>query len=123
MKNRVSFFARSNPPSDDATPINRNSINLLVRDQKGQPIQQADFTAFDNDEPQNLLTFRAAAVRDAPGIYKLTLEVAHADHADEYHEIAVRVDRPNLDVHMIRGYYATSASIFSIGGTSVAPNS
>ena len=81
---------------------------MVVTDKKGHPIrelQPGDFTVFDNDEPQRLLAFRAREVGDENPSYLLTFRAARADRSDEYHEIAVRVDRPNLNVRTIRGYY------------------
>lgn|SRR5579871_2350612 len=100
--------AQLNPPADTAAPGNRISINVVVTDKKGQPIrdlQPGDFTVFDNEEPQRLLAFRARGVGDENASYLFTFKAARADRSDEYHEIAVRVDRPNVNVRTIKGYY------------------
>jgi len=46
------------------------------------------------------------AVRDASTSYELAFDVAPDDHPNEYHAIEVRVDRPNVIVRTIKGYYA-----------------
>lgn len=98
---------QSNSPADTATPGGRISINVVVTDKKGQPVrelQAGGFTVFDNDEPQKLLAFRPRVLGDATASYLLTFKTAHANSSDKCHAIAVRVDRPNLNVRTIRGY-------------------
>lgn len=46
------------------------------------------------------------AVRDASTSYEIGFDAAPDDHANEYHAIEVRVDRPNVIVRTIKGYYS-----------------
>jgi VWFA-related protein len=46
------------------------------------------------------------AVRDANAYYTLTFEAPPADHADEYHDLHLQVDKPGVTVRTTAGYYA-----------------
>jgi VWFA-related protein len=43
---------------------------------------------------------------DAEAFYVLSFEAAHADHANEYHAIDVKVDKPGTKARTRTGYYA-----------------
>ena len=43
---------------------------------------------------------------DADAFYVLSFEAPRADHADEYHSLAVTVDRPGVTSRTRTGYYA-----------------
>jgi hypothetical protein len=111
--NDDAVLAQPNASADTTTPSSRISINVVVKDSMGRPIhdlQADDFTVFDNNEPQRLLAFRAVVVRDATASYALTVKASHSDRSNEYHKIDVRVDRSNLEVRTIRGYFAHNQS-------------
>ena len=46
-----------------------------------------------------------SCVRDANTFYTLTFDPARADHADEYHDLKVQVDKPGLTARTSMGYY------------------
>jgi VWFA-related protein len=48
----------------------------------------------------------ARAASDAAAFYTLRVKPAPAEHANEYHSIAVGVDRPGVTAHTRTGYYA-----------------
>jgi VWFA-related protein len=47
---------------------------------------------------------------DITPYYQITFEAAKGDHADEYHQIEVRVDQPGLMARTLQGYYAKPSS-------------
>ena len=47
-----------------------------------------------------------ACAADADAFYVLSFEAPRADHADEYHSLAVTVDRPGVTARTRTGYYA-----------------
>jgi VWFA-related protein len=47
-----------------------------------------------------------SAMHDAGAYYELTFEAPAADKPNEYHKLAVHVDKQNLQVHTNAGYYA-----------------
>ena len=48
----------------------------------------------------------AKCTADAEAFYVLSFEAAHADHANEYHAIDVKVDKPGTKARTRTGYYA-----------------
>jgi VWFA-related protein len=48
----------------------------------------------------------AKCTADAEAFYVLSFEAAHADHANEYHAIEVKVDKPGAKARTRTGYYA-----------------
>lgn len=46
------------------------------------------------------------ALRDESAGYELTFEPAAGDRANEYHALQVQVDKPNVKVRTVSGYYA-----------------
>jgi VWFA-related protein len=48
----------------------------------------------------------AKCTSDADPFYVLSFEAAHADHANEYHAIDVKVDKPGAKARTRTGYYA-----------------
>jgi VWFA-related protein len=46
------------------------------------------------------------AVRDASAGYEMTFEAAPGDRPNEYHALQVQVDKPNVKVRTVSGYYA-----------------
>jgi len=100
--------AQDSATEGTATGSDRISISVVVRDADGEPIRDlrvSDFTVYDENAPQELLGFRAAPAGVA-GRYVLTVRAARSERANEYHRVAVRVERPNVEVRSIRGYYA-----------------
>lgn len=56
----------------------------------------------DNDVTKEI----AECMRDARAFYTLSFDSPPADHPDEYHDLAVKVDKPGLKARMRTGYYA-----------------
>ena len=54
-----------------------------------------------NDLAQMLQT----AVADASAFYELTFDPPLAHHPNEFHRIDIQIDRPNLSVRTLQGYY------------------
>lgn len=48
----------------------------------------------------------ASCAADADDFYVLTFEAPLADHADEYHSVSVRIDKPGVTARTRTGYYA-----------------
>jgi len=48
----------------------------------------------------------ASCLEDAKAYYTLTFDSAAAGHADEYHSLQVKIDKPRLTAHTRTGYYA-----------------
>jgi VWFA-related protein len=48
----------------------------------------------------------ARSAGDAQAFYVLTFQAPHADHADEYHTLQVKVDQPGVTSRTRTGYYA-----------------
>jgi VWFA-related protein len=48
----------------------------------------------------------ARSAGDAQAFYVLTFQASHADHADEYHTLQVKVDQPGVTSRTRTGYYA-----------------
>jgi hypothetical protein len=46
------------------------------------------------------------AIRDASAGYDLTFEAAPGDRPNEYHALQVQVNKPNVKVRTVSGYYA-----------------
>ena len=44
-------------------------------------------------------------IADASAFYRLSFDPPHADHADEYHDLQVQVNRPGMMVRTNTGYY------------------
>jgi len=44
-------------------------------------------------------------VSEANAFYRISFDPVHAEHADEYHELKLVVDKPGLTVRTDRGYY------------------
>jgi hypothetical protein len=42
---------------------------------------------------------------DADAFYRISFDPAHAEHADEYHDLKLVVDKPGLTVRTNKGYY------------------
>jgi VWFA-related protein len=57
------------------------------------------------DQPGDLGDQIASCIADAKSYYTLSFDPATAKHVDEYHEIAVRVDKPQLKARTSSGYY------------------
>jgi VWFA-related protein len=56
----------------------------------------------DNDVTKEI----AECLRDANAFYTLSFDSPPADHADEYHALEVKVDKPGLKARTRTGYYA-----------------
>jgi hypothetical protein len=48
----------------------------------------------------------ADCVSDADAFYVLSFDSARADHANEFHALEVKVDKPGLTARTRMGYYA-----------------
>jgi hypothetical protein len=107
-------------------------LNVVVTDSSGKwitDLQQSDVKVFDNHSLQIISSFKSvllkpqshvaspltsvASVRGVTQVghdeffqYEMTYEAPTPQKPNEYHQIEVRVDRPNLIVQTIHGYYA-----------------
>jgi VWFA-related protein len=55
-----------------------------------------------------------SCVREAEAYYTLSFNPAIAKHVDEYHQLAIRVDRPQLKARTSSGYYAEPSFQFEL---------
>ena len=61
------------------------------------------------DAPGDLSEEIARCIAEAKFYYALGFDPVNANHVDEYHELGVRVDRPDLKVRTVTGYYGEPA--------------
>jgi VWFA-related protein len=61
----------------------------------------------------------ASCIAEAQSYYTLTFDPATAKHVDEYHELVVHVDKPELNARTSTGYYAEPAFEFALPALSV----
>jgi VWFA-related protein len=66
------------------------------------------------DTTGNLPMLINSCVQEATAYYTLSFDPANAKHIDEYHEIAVRVDKPRLKARTSTGYYAEPSLQFQL---------
>jgi VWFA-related protein len=59
-----------------------------------------------NDLPAAMANEIAKSAGDARSFYILTFHASHADHANEYHTLQVKVDQPGVTARTRTGYYA-----------------
>jgi VWFA-related protein len=57
----------------------------------------------------DLIALLNGCVAEAKAYYTLGFDPPAADHVDEYHELAVKVDKPGTTAHTNTGYYAQPA--------------
>jgi hypothetical protein len=84
-------------------------FNVVVSRPSGQyvtDLKQQDFTLLDNRLAQPITSFRARQIGDELFQYELTFNAPPSAAPREYHNVEVRVDKPNLTVRTRRGYYA-----------------
>jgi hypothetical protein len=60
-----------------------------------------------------------SCVQEATAYYTLTFDPATAKRVDEYHEVAVRVDKPQLLARTGTGYYAEPSFQFQLPALSL----
>jgi hypothetical protein len=93
------------------------SVRLLVAvtTKTGQPVtdlREQDFTVFDGDVIRQIIWFRpvpmnSSTARTSP-IYELTFDGARSSGHREFHEVGIRVDRPDLKVITRQGYLTSA---------------
>jgi VWFA-related protein len=71
------------------------------------------------DAPGDLGDQIASCIAEAKSYYTLTFDPGNAKHVDEYHELAVRVDKPQLKARTSTGYYAEPSFQFQLPGLSL----
>lgn len=71
------------------------------------------------DTTGNLPTLIGSCVREATAYYTLSFDPATAKRVDEYHELAVHLDRPRLKARTSTGYYAQPVLLFTLPALSV----
>jgi VWFA-related protein len=71
------------------------------------------------DTPADLGDQIANCIAEAKSYYTLSFDPANAKHVDEYHELAVRVDKPQIKARTITGYYAEPLFQFELPALSV----
>jgi len=57
----------------------------------------------------DLITLLNGCVAEAKAYYTLGFDPPAADHVDEYHELAAKVDKAGITAHTNTGYYAQPA--------------
>jgi hypothetical protein len=57
------------------------------------------------DASNDLVSQINSCVQEATAFYTVSFDPPHADHADEYHDLKVEVDKPNLTARTNTGYY------------------
>jgi hypothetical protein len=111
-------------------PIVRSiSFVVVVTTKSGHPVtdlQQQDFKVFDNNSVRPIRGFRviteskgpidgsAASIRSIAGNdnlhlfprYEITFDRARGRRPNEYHQVGILVDRPDLTISTRDGYYA-----------------
>jgi hypothetical protein len=130
-------FPPQAPPTGIAVPRSIQ-LNVVVKTASGQwvtDLQPRDFTIFDNNSARPITSFKAGMMgpkaegvtppprfasrpsnaggyeRGEHFVYEITFDAACAKRANEYHSIAVKVDKPNLIIRSRNGYYAHSDNI------------
>jgi hypothetical protein len=84
-------------------------FNVVVTKASGEYItdlKQQDFTLLDNRSAQPITSFRARQIGDDLFQYELTFNAPPSAAPSEYHNVEVKVDKPNLTVRTRKGYYA-----------------
>jgi VWFA-related protein len=71
------------------------------------------------DTTGNLPMLINSCVQEATAYYTLTFDPAMAKRVDEYHELAVRVDKPQLRARTNTGYYAEPSFQFQLPALSL----
>jgi len=71
------------------------------------------------DIPDDLGNEIANCIAEAKFYYALSFNPVSAKHVDEYHELAVHVDKPQLKARTSAGYYAEPAFQFQLPGLSL----
>jgi VWFA-related protein len=66
------------------------------------------------DTTGDLATLISSCVQEVTAYYTLTFDPATAKHVDEYHDLAVRVDKPQLKARTSTGYYAEPSFQFQL---------
>lgn len=66
------------------------------------------------DTPGDLGDEIAGCIAEGKAYYTLTFDPAAARHVDEYHELAVHVDKPGLNARTSTGYYAEPTFQFQL---------
>jgi hypothetical protein len=129
--------AQQAPSAGTLTPRSIQ-LNVVVTTKSGQPItdlQQKDFTVYDNSSTRTITSFKAVTIKpkSPQGIapfkfagepsdagsddpwelfqYEITFDAPCAERANEYHQVGVKVDRPNLIVRARQGYFAQADDI------------
>jgi VWFA-related protein len=59
-----------------------------------------------NDIPVAMANEIAKSAGDARAFYVMTFQGSHADHANEYHALEVKIDQPGVTARTRTGYYA-----------------
>jgi VWFA-related protein len=71
------------------------------------------------DAPGDLGDQIASCIAEAKSYYTLSFDPVNAKHVDEYHELAVQLDKPRLKARTSTGYYAEPAFQFSLPALSM----
>jgi hypothetical protein len=125
------------PPAGISTPRSIH-LNVVVTRKSGQPVtdlQQRDFAIFDNNSTRSIRSFAAVIIKPkSPEVtaplkfageasdagtddpwelfqYEITFDAPCAERANEYHQVEVKVYKPNLIVRARQGYFAQADQI------------
>jgi VWFA-related protein len=95
---RISYYQEflKGVPSANRTQAGDLGLQVLATQSGGRVLNSS------NDLAQEI----ADCARDADAFYVLSFNSVRPDHANEYHEIEVRVDKPGAKVRTRTGYYA-----------------
>ena len=80
--------------------IRRMALSVLAVQSGGSVLNGS------NDMAGAMANEIARSAGDAQAFYVLTFQAPHADHADEYHTLQVKVDQPGVTSRTRTGYYA-----------------
>lgn len=124
-------------PAGISTPRSVH-LSVIVTTKSGRPVtdlQQRDFKIFDNNStrsitsfapviikpqsPQTSSPFKFAGEPSEAGTndpleifqYEITFDAPCAERADEYHQVEVKVDKPNLIVRAPKGYFSQADDV------------
>ncbi|MFZ0760706.1 MAG: VWA domain-containing protein [Candidatus Sulfotelmatobacter sp.] len=95
---RISYYKQFLKGATSASRLEAGDLGLQVL-----AVQSGGLVLNSDNDIASAIAHCAA---DADSFYVLSFEAAHADRANEYHAIAIRVDKPGVTARTRTGYYA-----------------